>query len=836
MRTISVFCLIGLSFVLTSNAAVEWEKEFVPDTNTLFLAHFNNGFDADFAKGCPQVEKNGEIRQADGKFGKALTGFDKPQNYLRIAAESNVDFNCGTIEMWIKPNFDYDQTPEQYCYFFSCDAADAAKDAYKNCAYAFYDKHGRNFVFCWRANGKPAFANSTRQCFKKGEWIHLACSFGGEANVIAIMVNGKMGSTAEIPGKWKKNPGELIFGKGKDFDGAGRRLAQSDLDEVRIKNAFGYKIYEADKNFEVDGKKYFYCPRNKAADPQLPPVSFFSRILGALKLDPGFLIFRRDPRMVYPDSVPQKEELINEIKISATPGERKAVYFSLYALRGLQSVKIGALAPAEGGRALGMDKGIQIKKATFWPQKSGWTTRFYYIIPELLEQFDGGPVRKNESCTFWLDFKTSAAAKEGKYKGVITVENTGDSKSMDIPFEVSILPFKLVEPEGKYWLMFIDRYPEKSFDQQKEMLELFKDYGISGLLLNFAEATKFNFEIQNGKISGFQSDYLNDILKIYNMTGMKGPIALWFQFRLEQAVAKALEIKDPDFSEPWKSKVEAGLRQAVPLIDAFIKKQAPDVKWYFYGRDEPPPNSDIYRRTFWVYKILRDLGVNTCLSYYMNYKDEKEILEFIPLLKADISAGPALKDLKLLARFGCQFWYTGGGCYTSQEGGLMPNRFQAGFGFYQTGGEAHESWIWHRIKCDPFNEFKKNNHGENKNSMIAYPARNADSPGQYISTLQWEGIREGATDYKYIHTLNHYIALAKKNNLQQAAESAEEKLNAVLGKIPSVFSHEAENNFKIGDYYLNPGNFTDIAANECRNAIGEEIAKLVRLLNNENGK
>jgi len=833
MRAMSVFCLIGLSFVLTSKAAVEWENEFVPDTNTLFLAHFNKGFDADFAKGCPQVEKNGEIRQTDGKFGKALTGFDKPQNYLRIAAESNIDFNCGTIEMWVRPDFDYDQAPEQYCFFFNCDAADEAKDAYKNCAYALYDKQGHNFVFCWRADGKAAFANSAGQTFKKGDWIHLVCFFGGEANIIAIMVNGEMGSTAEIPGKWKKNPRELIFGKGKDFNDAGKRLAHSGLDEVRIKNAFGYKIYEADKNFEVDGKKYFYCPRNKAADPQLPPVSFFRR-LWAPEFKTGFMVFKRDPRMVYPDSIPQKDELINEIKISATPGERKAVYFSLYALRDLENVKIRASTPAEGGRAIGMDKGIQIKKANCWPQLAGSATRFYYIIPELLEQYDGGPVRKKESCTFWLDFKTSAAAKEGKYKGVITVENTGDGKSMDIPFEVSILPFNLVEPEGKYWLMFIDRYPEKNFDQQKEMLELFKDYGISGLLLNFTSQTEFNFEVQDGKISGFQSDYLNDILKIYSMTGMKGPIAFWFQFTLENAVAKALEIKDPDFSEPWKSKVEAGLRQAVPLMDAFIKKRAPGVKWYFYGRDEPPFNSDIYRRTFWVYKIMRDLGINTCLTYYMAYKDEKEILEFIPLLNADVSAGPTLKDLKLLAQFGRQFWYLGGGCYGGQEGGLMPNRFRAGFGFNQTKGEAHVSWLWHRIKSDPFNEFKKNNYGERKNGMIAYPARNADSPGQYISTLQWEGIREGATDYKYIHTLNHYIALAKKNNLQKEAKSAEDKLNEILGKIPGILS--AENGFNIGDYYLNPGNFTDTTANECRNAIAEEIAKLVRLLNKDGNR
>lgn len=835
MRIISVFCLIGLSiFVLTSNAAVALEKEFIPDTNTLFLAHFNDGFDADFAKGCPRMEKFGEIRQTDGKFGKALTGFDKPQNYVKIATESNIDFNCGTIEMWVRPNFDCDQAPEEACFLFDCDAADEQKDTYKNCAYAYYNSVGRVFGFCWRANVTPAFAWSTRQYFKKGDWLHVVCLFGGEANSIAIVVNGEMGNTPEIPGRWDKNPKELILGKGKDFNDAGRRLAWSDIDEIRIKNAFNYKIYDADKNFEVDGKKYFYTPRNKEADPQMPPVSFFRRLL-APEFKTGFLVFQRDPRMVYPDSIPQKDELISEIKVSATPGERKAFYFSLYALRDLENVKIRASVFDETGQAARMDKGIQIKKATCWPQLTDWTTRFYYIIPELLEPFDGGPIRKNEACTFWLDFKTSATAQAGQYKGVITVENSGNSKTVDIPLEITILPFKLVEPDNKHWLMYVDRYPEKSFDQQKEMMGLLKNYGISGLILNFTAMSTFNFEIQNGEIAGFQSDYLNDILKIYNLTGMKGPVALWFQFKLEEAAAQALGVKDPVFSEPWKNKVEAGLRQGVPLMDAFIKKRAPGVKWYFYGRDEPPPGGEIYQRVRWVYKIMRDLGVNTVLTYYVQERDEKENLEFIPLLKADIGT-PILKDLKLLAQLNCQFWYLGGGCYSGQEGGLMPDRFCAGFGFNQTKGEAHVSWHWQRIKCDPFNEFKKNNYGQKKNVMIAYPARNAGLPGPYISTLQWEGIREGITDYKYLHTLNHYIALAKKNNLQQAARSAEDKLNEVLGKIPSVFSFETENSFKIGDYYLKPGNFTDTTANECRDAIAGEITRLVRLLNNKNNK
>ncbi|MDD5483363.1 MAG: hypothetical protein PHP98_06900 [Kiritimatiellae bacterium] len=827
-----LICLVAS--IAASQAAVEWDKKFIPDDNTLFLAHFDNiGDQADFARGNPQIEKCGKIMQTDGKFGRALTGFDDPQNCLKIATEGNVDFNCGLIEMWIRPDFDHDKAPEQYCFLFCCDAADKPQDVYKNSMYAFYDKREQVFTFCWRADQKAAFAFSHPQRFKRGEWLHIACIFGGEANIIAIMVNGKMSTVGELPGRWQSPPKELIVGRGKTFGNAksGARLAHVAIDELRIKNSCAeYKSYNTEKIFEFDGKKYFYAPRNTEPDPPRPQVSFFRRLFSP-EYRTGFLVFQRDPRLVYPDSIPQKEEITGAIKLAAAPGERKAFYFSLHALRDLPDLKIRAAPPAEeSGQALELTREIRVKKAAFWPQMPIWATRSYYIIPELLERFDDVLLRQNESCTFWVDFRTSPAAKAGKYKGLLAIETQAGDKLADIPFEVAILPFKLEEPDDKHWLMYIDPYPDKKIDQQKEMLELFKDYGISGLILNFTSSKTFSLAAPHGKITEFQSDYLNDILKIYNQAGLKGPVAFWFQFNLEQSVAKALGVKDAVFSDPWKSQVEAGLRQAVPLIDAFIKERAPGLKWCFYGRDEPPPDSDTYRRTLWVYKIMRSLGVNTCLTYYLMYKDEREAMEFLPFLNADISAGPTVKNLKMLAAAGTKFWYLGGGCYTGQEGGLMPNRFHSGFGFAQTEGEAHVSWVWQRVKGDAFNEFKQNNYRERKSSMIAYPARNADAPESYISTLQWEGIREGITDYKYLYTLRHYIALARKNGLREAADAAENKLNAILSRIPEVF-RDSENAFKIGNYYLDPGNFTDTAANECREEIALEITGLVRLLN-----
>jgi len=820
--------LLLLSSIFIISMVNAGETIIAPSQNTLFLAHFEKESVADYARGVAQMEKFGTVHQVKGKIGKALGGFSKAQNYVMISPQNNFDANRGSVEMWIKPDFDYNKAPEQYCMFFYCDADDV-KTAYKNCAYIFYRQRAHRFSFGWWANGKMALVSSAAQHFKKGDWLHLKCFWGGEADIIAIMVNGKMGEQSKIPGRWANNPRELILGKGKRLHGS--RLAHSDIDEFTIKNMFSSELYQTNKNFSVDGKKYFYRPRNRKADPELP-----STIRKSMK---DCVVFRRSPRMVYPDSIPQKEEFVKRIKLSTTPGERKTTYFSLYGLRDLENVKIQASLLDKNGQALNMEHGIQVKKIRFWPQKSNWTTRLYYIIPELIEKFDKCSVKKNECCTFWLDFKTDSRMPEGRYEGTISINIGNDHRAVNIPLELEILPFKLIEPDNKHWLMYIGRHPEKTFVKQKKMLEQLKSYGISGLILDFAFApvagSVFSFQTTNGKISGFQSDYLKNILKIYKKTGMDGPVALWFQFRLEQAIVKALAINYSVDSEEWKKQVKIGLRDGISLIDAFIRKYAPGTKWYFYGKDEPPLDGKIFQRTYWVYKIMKSLKVKTCNTYYIPYKNEEQIKEFIPLLDADISFCPNQKDLNLLAQSGCQFWFLGGGCYPGQEGGLMPNRFLSGFGFYQTKGNAHVSWVWQRIKNDPFNEFKKvpvKYRKEEKPAMITYPALGEDMSG-YTSTLQWEGIREGITDYKYLYTLNQYILKAKQNGLQQEALSAKNNLDKILKRIPRVFREEEhKNHFKIGDYYLNPGNFTDMISNECRNRIAEEITKLVRKLRN----
>ncbi|MBC7289210.1 MAG: hypothetical protein H5T86_14460, partial [Armatimonadetes bacterium] len=98
---------------------------------------------------------------------------------------------------------------------------------------------------------------------------------------------------------------------------------------------------------------------------------------------------------------------------------------------------------------------------------------------------------------------------------------------------------------------------------------------------------------------------------------------------------------------------------------------------------------------------------------------------------------------------GDRLWYYGSGCYTGQEGRMWPNRWICGFGLWISGTEGEWSWTFMRPKDSAFNDFDGEAQREAKDAMITYPSEGDEPP---LPTPQWEGIREGVNDFKYMYT------------------------------------------------------------------------------------
>jgi hypothetical protein len=71
-----------------------------------------------------------------------------------------------------------------------------------------------------------------------------------------------------------------------------------------------------------------------------------------------------------------------------------------------------------------------------------------------------------------------------------------------------------------------------------------------------------------------------------------------------------------------------------------------------------------------------------------------------------------------------------------------------------------------------------------KSYGMTYPVAKPTPEKVTIFSLEWEGIREGITDYKYLHTLEQMIKEAEQAGRTEAAAVARKTLAEILGYVP----------------------------------------------------
>jgi len=580
------------------------------------------------------------------------------------------------------------------------------------------------------------------------------------------------------------------------------------------------------ESITFNGKTFFFTPRNKEKDPRLGWENWWKRWKGVL-------FYQRDPRMVYPDSVPQSGEIVKKVVSFGTPGERKGVSFMVYALRNLDllGVKLADPLTNDNGEIIPMEN-VTIKEIKFWPQRAEeWDKSLaYYIIPELLEESPESALPAGMNRGFWLDVKTPSGLVAGDYKSEIIV-NTGGGKPIKLPVCLEIMPFELMSPTNFNWLLSaeVGAFGNDRKGQPRRFLLDVKEYGINSITFNTNIALMNEIGLNNGPMQ----------------------VNVWSTAEVEDRVAKRMGIKPdaptenllarPISMQPFElahCRYVSSLKNNKDFRDAcgteaaaWFKAMGLTNTLYMETGHEPIGGNVPLRlpATLLRCEYLNVAGVKTfCYCYYY------ELLEQLAPygLDAAISNGGHVQSeednrrwRELADKHNTQLWYVGGGCYERQEGGLMPDRYLAGFLSYKSGSDAHVSWTYQRPKNDPFNDFDAEENEEPKDYCITYPARNPSDRCVSISTLQWEGIREGIIDYKYLYTLKHYIEHARAKGHTDLADEGQKVFDTILKAIPWKCDYHP------GDYYLSPGNFDNNIADALRLKAARQIEKIVAALN-----
>ncbi|MDD3927993.1 MAG: DUF4091 domain-containing protein [bacterium] len=495
----------------------------------------------------------------------------------------------------------------------------------------------------------------------------------------------------------------------------------------------------------------------------------------------GYIVFRRaEPRDVYPDSIPARTEVTAGLQIKATPGEYEPAWFSLYALKDLKCVKLTILDDLrlKGGKDIIGKENIDLRTVKCRPQRTSWASKSYYVIPELLEKKDSiEDVVKGNAQTFWLTLRVPAATAPGEYSTRLLISATGGGNTV-LPLKLSVLPFKLESPPDRYWAMWTSDhgYDKMSREELRRELADMKEHGINSVLFFAPGLGDIRFTQKDGQILFF-SPKLAEIQALRRELKLDGPLFLYWAGELEtQALSlTGKKIGQVDLNASENREV---VKKAFLAVDCFIKDTGGEDcgDWYYLGWDEPQIWSGGGKKSLYEHCLAKEAGVKSLVTI-----NEGELLKKLSPYLTGICWGgaPESGDVNRLRKLWKQeYWWYGSGVYDGQEGGIMPNRYLCGFLFYKTGAKGQVSFIYTRmgVTGDPYDDFDGEGYPEPKDGMIVYPS--ADGP---VPTLQWEGIREGIDDYKYVYTLETLISDAKRNDKSKIlAEKLEKRLSGIM--------------------------------------------------------
>jgi len=211
----------------------------------------------------------------------------------------------------------------------------------------------------------------------------------------------------------------------------------------------------------------------------------------------GVIVYQRsDPRYLHRTSIPQPNEVRASLEAWGAKNGYLALSFAAYSFNAVKSVVVqldGDLA-APGSATLSRDR-VRVRWIRFWDQRTYWNASNYYTIPELLEDqaevaAEMG-VSAKSTAAFWIQVQVPADTLEGAYQGSLSL--TLDTKKVDIPFAVRVLPFALEKPSDVDWIvqsgLQARRHPRGQTDANtyqyptdlvRYVTEM-KDYGVTGV-------------------------------------------------------------------------------------------------------------------------------------------------------------------------------------------------------------------------------------------------------------------------------------------------------------------------------------------------------------------
>ncbi len=462
----------------------------------------------------------------------------------------------------------------------------------------------------------------------------------------------------------------------------------------------------------------------------------------------GYVLFITEPaEQVFPHTRPDAEQMHKPLTLEATPGEAAVGSLGLVPLGPLFQMRLDGSDLAGPGGARIPASALDLRVVRCWPQidKTPAGRGKVRVIPELLEPQDrhaavcspAGATRQ-----YWIIVRVPQNAAAGEYRGELRFMADGVPPA-SVPLELTVLPFRLQTPPEKTFFMY-SIFEDLSDDEIRGLLADMREHGMNSLAPDLVGRWS---RTSSGEAE-FDLEPLRRVLRLAKEAGFNRPMP-W------HASGPLKGIDAPEGSEQWNATLADLLRRVRGVQEEVGGQQV-----VFYPVDEPFGNEERLTLAERAMHVARQTGV---LRTYCT-PAEKDIARLGELLDVRCYAIGTVQDTAEAAvssrKAGADFWW-----YTNAARELpCVRRYVAGVWFWGTGADGQGYWVyqsrWRRTRA--FQDLEGDLHAHD---YAAYP--DVDGP---IPTIQWECIRMGIDDARYLYTLEAAIAAHPKTPQAAAAE------------------------------------------------------------------
>jgi len=518
----------------------------------------------------------------------------------------------------------------------------------------------------------------------------------------------------------------------------------------------------------------------------------------------GYVVFSRNClRYVYHHTVPAEDERVDSLRVRMGRNDFEPLTISIYPVRELGEVRlsVGELEGPAGG-IISPDK-VQVHVVKTVKVRSGRGTG-YRLIPRMLERTDRACIPMDYTTRFWLTVHADNSLAPGLYRGRLRIE-PGKEQSTDIPLTIEVLPISLEPVPGIAYNMFMsyEFFEMESKDltgEEREKVYLdgvnvFRDFKNHGMT-TVDVATPYYF--QWNRDGSPRMEHFKAMLRAAREVGFSGPL-FWYFAHYVQA-AKAFH---PGNVRTYDPKIHPKRAAFLVKTAQRLVKELDGPPVYFVPIDEPRIASRQKITVDLLKAVKKVRGVKTMSSTDIGGK----------LLDIENNSQSHRKRLgpgEKVRKSEREVWEYNNGVISSLNPGY--SRYIYGYYTWRQDLDGMNSWGFNTAENSRGHPYEDLDH-ERSDWNLAYP-----HPGGPLPTPNWEALREGIDDVRYLYQLEK-LAREKAASHPEAAAEAGKFLDEIRSRC-DIDERKMYNDF---------GEWPPEAFDTTRNSVISWILKLQKL-------